>query len=124
MLPLPRWLRLPRGVRDDEIAHLLEDPLEVRLFDREAIEVRCGIEPIDRVELPIADRELDRVHVIPERVCEADRVEYGAGAEIAFDGPADDVALVERRRWVVADREDILPSDGDAPDVILPLDEL
>src|SRR5438094_685202 len=47
-----------------------------------------------------------------------------ADAKLAFDGPADDVALVKRRRWVIADREDVLPSDGDASDVVLPLDEL
>src|SRR5438045_215341 len=105
MLPLPRRLRLPRGVRDDEIAHLLEDPREIVLFDREAIEVRRGVEPIDRVELTIADRELDRVHVVPERVGETDRVEDGPGAQIAVDRPGDDIALGERPRRVKPDRE-------------------
>src|SRR5712664_3636464 len=108
MLPLPRRLRLPRGVRDDEIAHLLKDPVEIRFLDREAVEVRSGIEPVDGVELPIADRELDRVHVVSQRVRKADRVEYGASAKVAFDGPADDIPLVERRRGVVSNREDIL----------------
>src|SRR5256714_5511664 len=124
MLPLPRRLRLPRGVRDDEIAHLLEDPREVVLFDREAIEVRRGVEPIDRVELTVADRELDRVHVVPERVGETDRIEDGPGAQITFDRTADDIPLVERRRRVIPDRKDILATDGDAADVVLPLDEL
>src|SRR5438034_1264918 len=124
MLPLPRRLRLTRGVRDDEIAHLLEDPREVVLFDREAIEVRRGIEPIDRVELTVTHRELNRVHVVTQRVGEPDRVEDGAGAQIPLDGPADDVTLVERRRGVVADRKDILAADRDAADVVLPLDEL
>src|SRR5882672_10110439 len=120
MLPLPRRLRLPRGVRDDEIAHLLEDPCEVVLFDRKAIEVRRGIEPIDRVELAVADGELDGVHVVPERVRETDRVEDGASAQIALHRPTDDVPLVERSGRVVADGEDVLPSDGDAADVVLP----
>src|SRR6266481_9744808 len=102
MLPLPRRLGLPRGVRDDKIAHLFEDPREVVLFYREAVEVRRGIEPIDRVELAVADRELDRIHVVTERVGEADRVQDGPGTQVAFDRPADDVALVERRRWVIA----------------------
>src|SRR6266581_8821217 len=124
MLPLPRRLRLTRGVRDDEIAHLLEDPREVVLFYREAVEVRRGIEPIDRVELAVADRELDGVHVVAQRVGEADRVEDGAGAQVAFDRPGDDVALVERRRRVIADRQDVLATYGDAADVVLPLDEL
>src|SRR5438477_8274589 len=95
MLPLPRRLRLPRGVRDDEIAHLLEDPLEVRLFDREAVEVRRGIEPVDRVQLPVADRELDRIHVVAQRVRKSDRAEYGACAEVTFDRPADHIPLLE-----------------------------
>src|SRR5207247_991800 len=124
MLPLPRRLRPPRGVRDDEIAHLFEDPAEVRFFDREAVEVRRGIQPVDRVQLPVADRELDRVHVVAERVRKPDRAEYGACAEVTFDRPADHVPLVERRGGVVADRQDILPSDGDATDVVLPFDEL
>src|SRR5256885_16299640 len=121
MLPLPRRLRLPRGVRDDEIAHLLEDPREVVLFDREAIEVRCRVEPIDRVKLTVADRELDRVHVVPERVGETDRVQDRTRAQIAFDRTTDDVTFVERRGGVVADREDVLPPDRDAADVVLPL---
>src|SRR2546430_16433562 len=124
MLPLPRRLRLPRGVRDDEIAHLLEDPREVVLFDREAIEVRRRVEPVDRVELAVADRELDRVHVVPERVGETDRVQDRTRAQIAFDRTTDDVTFVERSGGVVADRDDILPADRDAADVVLPLDEL
>src|SRR2546423_1087665 len=124
MLPLPRRLRLPRGVRDDKIAHLLENPREIVLFDREAIEVRRGVEPIDRVELTIADRELDRVHVVPKRVSETDRVQDRPRAQFAFDRTTDDIALVERRRRVIADRKNILPTDGDAADVVLPLDEL
>src|SRR5256885_17222151 len=105
MLPLPRRLRLPRGVRDDEIAHFLEHPLEVRLFDREAIEVRRRVEPVDRVQLPVADRKLDRVHVVTQRVGKADRVEYGARAKVTLDRPADDVRLVERWGRVVPERE-------------------
>src|SRR2546423_6934905 len=119
MLPLPRRLRLPRGVRDDEIAHLLEDPREVVLFDRKAIEVRRGIEPIDRVELAVPDRKLHGVHVVPERIRETDRVQDGTGAEVAFHGPADDVPFVEWSGGVVPNRKDVFPSDGDAPDVVL-----
>src|SRR5256885_9460131 len=124
MLPLPRRLRLPRGVCDDEIAHLLEDPREVVLFDRKAIEVRGGIEPVDGVELAFPDRKLHGVHVVPERIRETDRVEDGTGAQVAFHGPAYDVPFVEWSGGVVANRKDVLPSDGDAPDVVLPLDEL
>src|SRR5438445_10477083 len=104
MLPLPRRLRLPRGVRDDEIAHLLEDPREVVLFDREAIEVRRGIEPIDRVELTVTHRELNRVHVVTQRAGQPDRVDDGEGAQLALDVPAADATLVERRRAATPDR--------------------
>src|SRR2546426_12245373 len=113
MLPLPRRLRLSRGVRDDEIAHLFEDPLEVRFFDREAVEVRRGIQPVDRVQLPVADRELDRVPVVAQRARKSDRPEYGAWAEVGFYRPAEHGSLVERRGGVVPDRQEILPSDGD-----------
>src|SRR5438309_3609922 len=124
MLPLPRRLRPPRGIRDNQIAHLLEHPGEIRLFDREAIEIRRGIQPVDRVELSVADRELDGVHVVPERVGETDRVEARPGPQVAFDGPAGDIALVEWRGRVITDWENVLAPDGDAPDVVLPLDEL
>src|SRR5437870_9400663 len=94
MLPLPRRLSLPRGVRDDQIAHLFEDPLEVRFFDREAVEVRRGIQPVDRVQVPVADRELDRVHVVAQRIRKPDRAEYGACAEVTFDP-----RLITYRSW-------------------------
>src|SRR5437879_13815895 len=98
MLPLPRRLRLPRGIRDNQIAHLLEHPGEIRLFDREAIEIRRGIQPVDRVELSVADRELDGVHVVPERVGATDRVEDRPGPQVGFAGPAGDRALAAWRR--------------------------
>src|SRR5207245_7423027 len=110
-------------VGENEVAHLLEHPAEVVLLDRKVVEIGRGVQEVDGVQDAVFDRELDRVHVIAERLDQGSRVLYGLVAEPALNRVRGLVALFERRLGVVADREDVVASDADAPDVVVPVDK-
>ena len=48
-------------------ATVLQDPIEVLLADREQIAVGGRVHEVDRVRDAVAQRELDRVEVVPQR---------------------------------------------------------
>src|SRR5215472_9289207 len=49
-LAAPGGLGQPEGVPDDQVGHVLEHPAERIRLDRELVEVRRGVEEVDRVE--------------------------------------------------------------------------
>ena len=119
---LPRlWPRLERKP-DGEIGHAFDHPLEVVGRERIDIHVRRRIHEIDRVGNAVADRELDRIHVIAERPHEGLRVSDHARTDFGAQvGMIEDVATF---LGIVLGRENLLLTDADAPDELLPPDEL
>ena len=50
--------------------------------DAVALEVRRGVQEIDRVGHAVLDGELDRVHLVPQRIIQRRRIPDDPGAEV------------------------------------------
>src|SRR5205807_7164408 len=73
------------------------DLAEVVLFDREVVEIGGGVQEVDRVQDAAAHRELDRIHVVAQRLDQRPRVLYGVLAQRALHGLRDLVSLLDRK---------------------------
>src|SRR6478672_73583 len=125
---LPRPLPLPGAGRarsledplDQPSRGLVHDPLEVVSPDRGDVRVRRGVQEVDRVRDPVADRELDRVELVPERPGQLQAV----AAEPLLESRVDrrralDVAVGMRLPRVVAHDPDVLGPEDVAAEVLL-----
>ena len=68
--PERAWSIYEHWFHQSEVGHLLDAPVEVRRQDAVPVHVRRGVREVDRVRDAVLHGELDRVHVVAERVVE------------------------------------------------------
>ena len=83
----------------DEPRHPVEHQVEVVVGDAVAFEVRRRVQEVDRVRHAVLDGELDRVHLVAERLVDRPRVAHDALAELGRQvRVVDDVAALAAGR--------------------------
>src|SRR5450759_237991 len=99
---------------NDQIGHVLNDPLEVLRCDGAVVKVRNRIKKVDRVRNSVPDSELDRIHVVPERPIECEAGIHDALAKLwAQSVVASHISIPMAPRWIVAGYQDIFLADDE-----------
>src|SRR3984957_20140960 len=67
---------------DDQIGHLFDDVAEIKFRDAVALKVGSGIQEIDGVGHALLDCELDRIHLVAERLIDCLRIFHDARTQL------------------------------------------
>src|ERR1700722_6585584 len=67
---------------DDQLGHLFDDMPEIKFRDAVALKIGSGIQEIDGVGHALLDCELDRIHLVAERLIDCLRIFHDARTQL------------------------------------------
>src|SRR5258708_38866497 len=78
------WAWLLREA-NSHISHVLDYPIEIKWGQRVDIHVGRGVHEIDSVGNAIANGPLERIHIVPQRAYELERILHDATAQLGAE---------------------------------------
>src|SRR6266571_3833422 len=106
---------------DSHISHVLDHPIEVKWGQRVDIHVGSGVHEVDGVGNAVANGPLERIHIVPQGAHELQCIINDAATEFRTEMLV--LNVIFALAWIVLDRHDFFLSQGDAANVLLPVDE-